>query len=268
MTALNSAAPVEPGSADATPLPRRKGYNPGGSQRRFEAIDARGSRFRLAGHPAIIEGRSLFAARVYDAADVPRLLIDGKNSRKIGNVVAKGHWRGSPIFTLTLEERATCPRSCTEWATCYGNSMNWARRITVGPEFERRLWAELGEKQRKHAAGFVVRLHVLGDFYSTDYVEFWAAALDAFPALRIFGYTARDPHSDIGELICALLGAHPDRFRMRFSGLDAPTDGSVVIERGDATEHVVCPAQTGGAECCATCALCFNSDITIAFWRH
>jgi hypothetical protein len=267
---MNAHASVEvAGAASANDLGLpRKGYRNGGSQRRFDAIEARGSRFRLDDHPAIVEGRSIFQARVYDAAEVPRLLVSGVNSRKIGRVVAKGHWRGFPIFTLTLEERRTCPRSCTEWSTCYGNSMNWARRIATGGVFEHRLWEELAAKQAEHPAGFVVRLHVLGDFYSTDYVELWDAAMAEFPALRVFGYTTRPPESDIGALLRGVMGAHPTRFRLRFSGLDAPTDGSVVIERGAATPHIVCPAQTGATDCCATCALCWHSDRTVAFWRH
>jgi len=253
-------------AALATP---RKGYRSGGTQRRFDAIEARGSRFNLTdSHPAIRDGQSLFQARVYDPAELPRLLISGKNSRKIGCIVANGRLKGFPIFTLTLEERKTCPSTCREWRTCYGNSMNWARRIRTGPEFERRLWAELEAKQREHRRGFLVRFHVLGDFFSTDYVEFWHAAFAEFPALHAFGYTARDPESDIGIALRELMGAEPDRFHLRFSGLDAPTDGSVVIERGDATAHVVCPAQTGKSECCATCGFCWSTDRTIAFWRH
>lgn len=272
MIAEPTEGPAWAGSPNDTGLPAdtaRKGYRSGGTQRRFDAVDARGSRFRMPdSHPALAEGRTLFRGRVYDAAAVPRLLVSGVNSGKIGKVVTKGRWRGFPIFTLTLEERKTCPRSCTEWRTCYGNSMNWARRVATGPEFERRLWAELSELQRRRPRGFVVRLHVLGDFYSTDYVELWAAALDAFPALRVFGYTARDPKSDIGWALREILGAEPARFAMRFSGLDAPTDGSVVIERGAPTTHVICPAQTGGTDCCATCAFCWHSDRTVAFWRH
>lgn len=272
MDAFTGAGAGHPVSADDIGLPAslpRKGYRNGGTQRRFDAIDARGSRFRMPdSHPALAEGRSLFQARVYAAADVPRILVDGVNSRKIGRVVTKGRWRGFPISTLTLEERKTCPRSCTEWRSCFGNNMNWARRVSTGAGFEQRLWAELEAKQARHSRGFVIRLHVLGDFFSTDYVEFWAAAFEEFPALRVFGYTARDPASAIGVALRELMGAEPERFRMRFSGLDAPTDGSVVIERGAATPHVVCPAQTGGTDCCATCAFCWQSDRTVAFWRH
>lgn len=270
MDATHGAGAAEAAPANDIALPTiRAGYRSGGALRRFDAVEARGSRFRLADtHPAIADGHSLFQARVYAADAVPRLLIDGHNSRKIGRQVTKGRWRGFRIFTLTLEERRTCPRSCGEWRSCYGNSMNWARRIAAGPELERGLWSELEAKQRAHPRGFAVRLHVLGDFYSTDYVELWSAALDAFPALHVFGYTAHAPDGPIGCALRELLGAWPKRFALRFSGFDAPTDGAIVIERGAATPHVICPAQTGGAECCATCAFCWHSDRTVAFWRH
>jgi hypothetical protein len=255
----------------------RKGYGHGGSQRRFESIEARGSRFNLpADHPALVEGRTIMPKRVYQPADLPRLLVSGRNSRKIGATVARGRWAGSPIFTLTLEERATCPRSCAEWSTCYGSNMNWARRIAHGPEFERMLWAELEAKQAAHPRGFVVRLHILGDFYSVAYAELWGEAMAAFPALRVFGYTAHGPRTEIGRIIGRLNTRHADRFAFRFSGHDEPTRGSVVIERGEKTPHTVCLAQrnltdaagTPKADCCATCTLCWQSDRTIAFWRH
>jgi hypothetical protein len=49
------------------------------------------------------------SSRVYAPDEIDRLLKDGHQSRKIGKIIAKGHRRGWPIFTLTLEERATCP---------------------------------------------------------------------------------------------------------------------------------------------------------------
>lgn len=246
-------------------------YAHGGSLRRFVSIKPKGHHVHLrADHPALVNGQSLFQARVEHHFDRPRLLIDGHNSRKIGKRVMKGKLRGFPIFTLTLEERATCPRSCLEWKTCYGNQMNWARRIRHGQGFEVRLWEELADKQDKHPNGFLVRLHVLGDFYSVEYAELWAEALEAYPALHIFGYTAHHPDSEVGSVICGLLGYRADRFHVRFSGWNGPTHGSVVVDHAHETNQLICPAQTDptGERCCANCSLCWATDKTVAFLRH
>lgn len=219
-------------------------------------------------HPAYRTGRSIFASRVFDPPEVKRVLKDGHQSRKIGKDVRKGRLRGFPIYTLTLEERATCPRTCKVWGSCYGNAMQAAERIVAGPALETALWQELAELQRLHPDGFLVRLHILGDFYSVDYAELWNEALEAYPALHIFGYTARDPQSDIGQVVCQMLGVWPERFHVRFSGWSGPKNGAVVVDSAEQAEHIVCPAQTGKTDCCATCALCWHSDRTIAFLRH
>ncbi len=36
----------------------------------------------------------------------------------------------------------------------------------------------------------------------------------------------------------------------------------------DDPQSIPCPAQTGATDCCATCALCWQSDRSIAFKRH
>jgi hypothetical protein len=85
-------------------------YASGGALRRFVSIKPKGHRINLADdHPALVKGQSIFQGRVEDQSERPRLLIDGHNSRKIGKRVMKGKLKGFPIFTLTLEERATCP---------------------------------------------------------------------------------------------------------------------------------------------------------------
>ena len=129
---------------------------------------------------------------------------------------------------------------------------------------------ELLVLQGLHPGGYLVRLHVLGDFYSTDYVTLWASALAAFPALHVFGFTARDPHDAIGMAIDALVRSSWDRFAIRFSGRPGRHFASR-IARDDGTDDplaIVCPAQTGATDCCATCALCWQSDRSISFRRH
>lgn len=225
-------------------------------------------------HRALILGRTLFPSRVADPADralVPRLLRSGKWSRKIGDRVTKGAWKGMPIYTLTLEERATCPRSCQHWSDCFGNKMNWSQRLTPTPALERRLAEELAAlaRHRRHKRGFVMRLHVLGDFFSVGYVRFWSHALLQHPMLRIFGYTAHLPTSPIGREIQNLNEIEPLRWRIRFSNGPAPLLRTVTVDRvEDAGPAIACPAQTGRSECCGTCALCWGTDRAIAFLRH
>ena len=253
--------------ASSTPRPS------GGNLRRFGTIEPKADRWQLADdHPAVVEGRPLFPGRVVAAVNAPRMLVSGVNSRKIGSTVAKGPRRGWPIFTLTLPERTTCPRTCAVWNACYGNGMNWARRVKPSPLFERALRRELADLQAKYPGGYLVRLHVLGDFYSERYVDLIARSIDDFPAFHAFGFTARDPDTDeIGSAVWALAIERPDRFTFRFSGMAGPEHAARVIEHGDVDpDAIVCPAQSGGTDCCATCALCFTPSFTrsIAFRRH
>lgn len=214
-------------------------------------------------HPAIRDARTIFPSRVVHPKDSPRLLVSGTNQRKIGAKVTKGRWKDFPLYTLTLEERATCPRTCTEFATCYGNNMNWSRRHRAGIDLEVRLIDEIVELERRHPHGFAVRLHILGDFYSVPYVTLWRHLLAEVRALHIFGFTARDPRSAIGEEVSALNADDPDRCVIRFSGRD-----SLVIDTPATSRHVLCPVQTGKTDCCGTCGLCWTMDRPVEFVRH
>src|SRR6185312_9774493 len=119
---------------------------------------------------AMIEGRTLFPGRVRSPFAAPQVLAPGSWQRKIGARVEKGPWKGMPLFTLTLEERATCPRSCSNYAVCMGNGMPFAQRNRAGLSLEVTIAKELRLLQERHPNGFVVRAHILGDFYSPEYV--------------------------------------------------------------------------------------------------
>ena len=123
-----------------------------------------------------------------------------------------------------------------------------------------------------HPEGFVVRLHVLGDFYSVEYVDLWARLLDAHPALRVFGYTARDPFADpIGIRLDTLSRTRWDRFAIRFSNRWLPERSALTLWKPGgvpAQAGVICPAQTGKTDCCGTCALCWQTTKTIFFQVH
>jgi len=257
---------TDSGAAERAPKPLY-----GSKLRRFTEPEQIGNPKTLAeDHRAVVDGETQYPARVKHVADVDRCFKSGEHNKKIGKEIVKGKWVGMPIYTLTLEERATCPRTCTHWRDCYGNKMNWSVRLRHGPALEHKLEAELEALQAEHPAGFVVRLHVLGDFYSPEYVAKWGRWLVKFPALRVYGYTAWKRWDDIGYLI-NILNMRPDRWVVRFSdagGYDGTITVGSVIE-AEIAGAIPCPAQTQKSECCATCGLCWSkTDKPIAFQRH
>jgi len=226
-------------------------------------------RFHNPDAPAVREGRTRFPGSVTSEGAA---LKTGAFQRKLGKRVTKGKWRGMPIYALTLEERATCPRDCKLWVACYGNNLHWSKRMVHGPDLEAKIWSELIELQRRHRRGFVVRLHILGDFWSVGYVELWAEALDAFPALRVFGYTAWQPTTRIGRALAALRDRRWDRFAIRTSGATHGPRTVVVKETVSdwvkLSGAIVCPVETGKTKNCGTCSLCWATTKPIVFIEH
>jgi hypothetical protein len=230
------------------------------------------------GHAAIVSGHTLFPTRVFDPNERDRVLISGHSNSKIGKSITKGPWAGFPIFTLTLEERATCPRTCAQWDTCYGNAMPFAVRLRYSPA----LVAALDRELRAHAVanpkGFAVRLHILGDFPDLEYVHRWAAWIAAIPQLHVWGYTAHGRDTNIGVTIAEMNTANPTRWSVRTSvapeTYPAPMQASVTWVKPSAvpaSDEILCPAETGKTATCGTCALCWSptvADKRIVFLGH
>jgi hypothetical protein len=226
-------------------------------------------------NPALMQGRTIYPSTVVHPRGVKHALKSGVHAAKIGGVVMKGDWRGLPVFTLSLEERATCPMSCRHWRSCYGNHMHLSERLQHGPDLEWRLERELGWLEVRCQTGFVVRLHVIGDFYSVEYVNFWRRMIANIPTLRVYGYTARwDYEKD--PIARALMDfAHEQwagerRFAIRFSNAPAEHCTTITIEHPyqKPDDAILCPQQTGQTESCSTCALCWSTTRRIAFLQH
>ena len=62
-----------------------------------------------------------------------------------------------------------------------GGGPSASLRVQAGPDLEWRLAREVALLSIDHGAGFAVRLHVLGDFYSVAYVTLWRTLLDTSP---------------------------------------------------------------------------------------
>lgn len=234
---------------------------------------ARNSSLPGFGHPAIEQGRSLFHRKGVKSPDqLANVLVSGHANVKIGRDVRKGKlFRGYWIYTLTLEERATCPRTCHHWQTCYGNNMPFAKRVQHSSRLERRLEVEIANLLKvRDRAGILIRLHALGDFYSERYVAFWDAMLRMHPRLAVYGYTARRRGDPIGDAIATVKARHGARFAIRWSDGGEAEDSTVSIRaEGDAPPgSFVCPEQTGRTRCCATCGLCWNTTKNVAFVEH
>jgi hypothetical protein len=222
-------------------------------------------------HPLIVAGNSVYQKRMRSIPDYKGSLLKlFADNGKLGNgksIIRKGKWKGLTGYYLTLEERATCPKTCHHWDNCYGNNMPFAIRFHPGKELEIRLWNELAELNKKHRIGFVVRLHVLGDFYSVEYVDLWRKALERFPKMRVFGYTARNGEDPISLAIQYARSKFPERFKIRQS-MQAHLPGSYSAISVPHDSSIVCPVQLGKQSSCANCSLCWEVDRPIQFLTH
>lgn len=220
--------------------------------------------------PYIVEGRTKFGKSVKRIGALAHLLVSGHSNVKIGRDVRKAKFRGYWIYTLSLEERKTCPSSCRHWQTCYGNNMPFAKRIDhTDPEFIPALAREVAALCLKHK-GVLIRLHALGDFYSEEYVQFWMRMLRTYSNIAVYGYTARHPVTPIGDLIWQMNQRWPNRCMVRFSDGQLPEMSTVSIgdETGCPPNAFICPEQTGKTRCCATCGACWSTTKNVAFMEH
>lgn len=220
--------------------------------------------------PFIQEGRTKFPKRVL--APDQHILVSGHNNIKIGKVVRKGPLRGYHIFTLSLQERKTCPESCQHWQSCYGNNMPFAKRVdhlhsgflTILEAAVHRLCSVRGR------TGVLIRLHALGDFYSTEYVNFWFGMLGKYPTLSLYGYTAYLSGTTIGWCVNEMNRAFPRRSMIRFSNGKGQRMNTVSIGSVEScpSNAFICPEQTGKTLGCDTCGACWGTEKTVAFLEH
>ena len=199
-----------------------------------------------------------------------RTLKKGSNNAKLGFKITSKVWTGKRLYSLTLVERETCPTSCHHWDDCYGNNMPFAHRFTTA-NIDLILEREIEELMQKHKEGIVIRLHVLGDFFSVDYVLFWQEMMFKHPKLCIFGYTARGSLDPIGEAIMFLNMKLSERCVIRQSRNFAHNESnnwSYAAEESFEGASFVCPEQTGKLPSCAACGLCWSVPKTVKFLSH
>lgn len=224
-----------------------------------------------------------YTHNVFGATSYKFDLLKRSTNKKLGKWVTKGRHKGKPIYTLHLEVRKNCPSSCYHWDNCYDDNMPFAHRFKYSKSLMTRLWKELMKLDKKHQQGFLVRLHVGGDFPSVEYVDFWEMALLTFPNLSCYGYTHhhwnRQPHDisnvgigwedevNIGIAIKGLRDRHWDRFSIRFSDM---LEDKLSANSKELTDNgITCPEQLGKTASCGTCGLCWSKEVkSVLFITH
>lgn len=153
--------------------------------------------------------------------------------------------------------------------------MPFASRYAPGPALEAAIERDVHTLAAKKATrgGFVVRTHVLGDFYSPEYVALWARLVADIPALHVYGYTHWRLASPIGRAVTDFVLAQPDRVAILRSDADEsedPLPKAMTIPRdGRAVAGtVICPEQTGRTTSCGTCGLCMSGRTSVSFLDH
>jgi len=201
------------------------------------------------------------------------ILKPGSNNKKLGSKITKGPWKGKRIFSLTLTERATCPTSCHHWEDCYGNNMPFAHRFDHSDydALIHHLENDIDTLTTKYMEGVTIRLHVLGDFFSEQYITFWDIMLLVYPTLTVYGYSAHHPDTEMGKKITQLNLRYSDRCAIRFSvsgDYDPLTKNRFAAEESYDGKSFDCPEQTGKVKSCAACALCWDATKTVRFLSH
>lgn len=214
---------------------------------------------------AIEQGKSQYqqGIKLIDVAASVNVLKRSIANDKLGKrkVWRAGSYKGMPLYSLTLEERATCASTCQAWDVCYGNNMPFAHRFDVtqdgGLALMMRLTVELDKLDKMHTDGYSIRLHILGDFFSVAYVDFWREQLAVRPRLNVYGYTHR-----LGEIRSAIDSVWRE-YGARFNIFQSDGDGRAEIRPVAMIETTLgadslptCPEQTGKAKGCLDCGLC------------
>ena len=199
------------------------------------------------------------------------ILKPGSNNKKLGFKITSKLWKGKKLYSLTLVERETCPTSCHHWDDCYGNNMPFAHRFSIEGLTDK-LETELASLIDRHPLGIVIRLHVLGDFYSIGYVEFWEDMLFKYPTLCLFGYTGRESELGIGQAIWLMNTRYDQRCVIRYSRnkpyFSPETNHLYAAEESFEGSSFDCPEQTGKVKSCADCGLCWTTNKTVRFLSH
>ena len=217
-------------------------------------------------HQAIVKSQTMYRKNLHDAGNYKYAVIKASTNIKLGKKVTKGHLKGARIFTLTLEERATCDSECEHWLDCYGNNMPFGHRFKANDALMVSIERDLNKLDAK-GKPYLVRLHILGDFFSVEYILFWRRQLAKREYLNVYGYTRNHPTKPLGYALQLVREQYGKRFAVRFSNY--PDDPFSAQSEHVSTGGIGCPVQMNRTNSCGTCTLCWEmEDKSIIFYDH
>ena len=217
---------------------------------------------------------TIYKNNIFELDNYRFKVIKNSTNPKLGKKVLKGIYKNYKFKTLTLVERETCPKDCFHWSDCYGNNMPFAHRFSAKDEqlLMNRIYEDLLNSTNQL---LLIRLHILGDFFSVKYVKFWRKMLNTFDNIALYGYTANNINSSIPlsraiakEIIKLNNNEH---CHIRFSNdLKASfSANSYDVVKPVKGVSIVCPVQENKTANCGTCGLCWNQkDQQIIFKTH
>jgi len=217
---------------------------------------------------------TIYKKNIFELENYQFKLLKPSTNKKLGKKVLKGKYKNYKFVTLTLVERETCPEDCWHWSDCYGNNMPFAHRMSAKDEqlLMNRIYNDLLNSVNQL---LLIRLHVLGDFFSVKYVKFWRKMLNTFDNIALYGYTAnniKSIYSDSRAIAKEIIKLNNNEHcHIRFSNdLKASfSANSYDIVKPVKGVSIVCPVQENKTANCGTCGLCWNQkDQQIIFKTH
>ena len=189
-------------------------------------------------------------------------------------LISRGNLKLGVLPSFSLPVITTCPGKtpfCEFY--CFGLKGNFKLQNVIEAN-DRRLDASLREdfvdiiiKEIRQVKALAFRLHVVGDFYSIEYIEKWANIANRLPFVMFFGSTR--------SWRCDFLTVDIKRFRdLKNVYMKASVDLTDTLTPEDCGwnvwsvegEGMPCPHDEGKVENCAACKRCWTlKDLDVKF---
>ena len=180
-------------------------------------------------------------------------------------MISNGNTKIGAIPNFSLPAIKTCPGQTDFCAVfCYGlrgHFTHHSRQAMLERNYQRSLQDHFASRMIRSIqdnASKVFRIHVVGDFYTPEYIQKWTMIVDALPSVTFYAYTRswRCPalkealgnlrsHSNC-HLLASIDFTHANRPDSSWNTISVEGEGSP------------CPHDTEMVETCLTCGLCWS----------